>query len=42
MDLTVIEYYIMLRNKTQDEKEQKELDKIIRTLTCIFMELWFD
>ena len=42
MDLTVIEYYIMLRNKTQDENEKKELDKIIRTLTCIFMELWFD
>ena len=41
MDLTVIEYYIMLRNKTQDENEKKDLDKIIRTLTGIFLELWY-
>ena len=41
MDLTVIEYYINLRNKTQDENDKKELDKIIQTLTHIFLELWF-
>lgn len=42
MDLTVIKYYVKLRNNTQDKNEQNDLDVIIRLLTCIFLELWFD